>query len=165
MGMDDVFARIDAEQIGENYFLIGLINRFNNSFQAAADALLDELSWKQVFFMNCVALFPEPPTIKDMASLLGCSHQNAKQVSSKLEAAGYLQFQRDAADGRKRRMALTEKAVRFRSRYEAASEQAMRRLFANIPDDAVRNMVQTFVRLIENVDAMKGEGHEDDRGL
>lgn len=163
--MDNLFAGIDQEQIGGSYFLIGLINRFNNSFQAAADALFRELSWKQIFFMNCVALFPEPPTIKDMANLLGCSHQNAKQVLSKLEAAGYLHIQQDAADKRKQRMVLTEKAIRFRNQHELASEQAMQQLFANIPDDRISTMIQTFMQLIENIEKLKGEENEDNRNL
>ncbi len=165
MNMDNVFARINSKQIGESYFLIGLINRFNNSFQAAADALLEELSWKQVFFMNCVALFPEPPTIKDMADLLGCSHQNAKQVLSKLESAGYLQVQQDTADKRKQRIALTEKAMHFRNQYELASKQAMQQIFANIPDDAISSTTQIFMQLIENTERLKGEEHESNRNL
>ncbi len=163
--MDNLFAGIDQEQIGESYFLIGLINRFNNSFQAAANALFEELSWKQVFFLNCVALFPEPPNIKDMVNLLGCSHQNAKQVLSKLESTGYLQFQQDTADKRKQRMVLTEKAIHFKNQHELASEKAMQQIFANIPDDMIRNMVQAFMQLIENIEKLKGEVNEDNRNL
>ncbi|WP_165170104.1 MarR family winged helix-turn-helix transcriptional regulator [Adlercreutzia sp. ZJ242] len=163
--MGNVFAGIDSEQIGESYFLIGLINRFNNSFQAAADAYFAELSWKQVFFMNCVTLFPEPPTIKDMADLLGCSHQNAKQVLSKLESAGYLQFQQDEADKRKQRITLTEKALQFRSQHEQASDQAMQQIFADIPDDVISSMARTFMQLIENTEKLRGGEHGDDRNL
>ncbi|WP_165246954.1 MarR family winged helix-turn-helix transcriptional regulator [Adlercreutzia sp. ZJ141] len=165
MDRDTSFVGISSEQIGENYFLIGLISRFNNSFQATADALFEELSWKQVFSMNCVALFPEAPTIKDMANLLGCSHQNAKQVLSKLESTGYLQFQQDTTDKRKQRLVLTEKAMLFRNQYELASEQAMQKLFATIPDDAISTTVQTFMQLIRNIEKIKGEEHEDNRSL
>ena len=70
MSFDLSVSNLHTESIGTSYYLIGLINRFNNSFQAAADSIFPELSWKQIFFMNCVALFKDVPTIKDMAELL-----------------------------------------------------------------------------------------------
>ena len=57
MNFDVSISNIHTENMGASYYLIGLINRFNNSFQAAADNIFEELSWKQIFFMNCVALF------------------------------------------------------------------------------------------------------------
>lgn len=149
--------KANADQIGDTYFLIGLINRFNNSFQAVADLMFEELSWKQVFFMNCVMLFPEAPTIKDMAELLGCSHQNAKQILSKLENGGYLQVQQDAADKRKQRIMLTEKAATFQSNYDKPSEQAMQQLFSGISAKNVESMIASLSQLISNVEKMKGD--------
>jgi MarR family transcriptional regulator for hemolysin len=148
--------KANADQIGDTYFLIGLINRFNNSFQAVADMMFDELSWKQVFFMNCVKLFPEAPTIRDMAMLLGCSHQNAKQILSKLENSGYLRVQQDSADKRKQRIMLTEKAVMFQNNYEEPSEQAMQQLFAGISAENIESMTASLLRLTSNVERMKG---------
>ena len=156
MGFDVSISNINTEKMSAPYYLIGLVNRFNKSFQAAADSSFEELSWKQIFFMNCVALFEHAPTIKDMADLLGCSHQNAKQILSKLEKQGFVEVIQDPADKRKQRIMLTEKAVDFRRRYDEPSEQAMQLIFGNITAEELRITISVFSRLNNNADELKG---------
>lgn len=48
MSFDLSVSNLNTENIDAPYYLIGLINRFNNSFQAAADNIFEELSWKQI---------------------------------------------------------------------------------------------------------------------
>lgn len=156
MNFDDSISNINTENMSASYYLIGLINRFNNSFQAAADNIFEELSWKQIFFMNCVALFEDAPTIRDMADLLGCSHQNAKQILTKLEKQCFVKVYQDPADKRKQRIMLTEKAVDFRRHYDEPSEQAMQSIFGNISKEELRTTISVFTRLNKNVDELKG---------
>ena len=156
MNFDFSVSNINTENIGASYYLIGLINRFNNSFQAVADNIFEELSWKQIFFMNCVALFENAPTIRDMADLLGCSHQNAKQILSKLEKQRFVEVYQDPTDKRKQRIMLTEKAVEFRRYYDEPSEQAMQSIFGNISKEELRTTISVFTRLNKNVDERKG---------
>ncbi|MDY2814294.1 MAG: MarR family transcriptional regulator [Dorea sp.] len=157
MNFDFSASNINTESIGASYYLIGLINRFNNGFQAAADNIFEELSWKQIFFMNCVALFENAPTIKDMADLLGCSHQNAKQILSKLEKQCFVEVFQDPVDKRKQRIVLTENALEFRRRYDQLSEQAMQTLFGNISKEELLTTISVFTRLNKNVDELKGQ--------
>ena len=156
MSFDLSVSHIHTENMDASYYLIGLINRFNNSFQAAADGIFEELSWKQIFFMNCVALFKDAPTIKDMADLLGCSHQNAKQLLSKLEKQNFVEVSQDPADKRKQRIMLTEKAMKFRRYYDEPSAQAMQSVFDNISKEELLTTISVFTRLNENVDELKG---------
>ena len=156
MSFDFSVSNINTENIDASYYLIGLINRFNNSFQAAADNIFEELSWKQIFFMNCVALFDDAPTIRDMADLLGCSHQNAKQILSKLEKQRFVEVYQDPADKRKQRIILTDKAMKFRRHYDEPSEQAMQLIFGNIGKEELFTTVSVFTRLNKNVEELKG---------
>lgn len=156
MNFDVSISNINTENMGVSYYLIGLINRFNNSFQAAADNIFEELSWKQIFFMNCVALFEEAPTIRDMADLLGCSHQNAKQILSKLEKQRFVEVYQDPGDKRKQRIMLTQKAMEFRRHYDEPSEQAMQSIFGNVSKEELRTTISVFTRLNKNVDELKG---------
>ena len=156
MSFDFSVSNLTTEKISAPYYLIGLINRFNNGFQAAADNMFEELSWKQIFFMNCVALFEDAPTIRDMAELLGCSHQNAKQILSKLEKQGFVKVSQDSADKRKQRIMLTEKAMEFRRHYDESSEQAMESIFGNISKEELLTAISVFTRLNKNVDELKG---------
>lgn len=110
-----------------------------------------------IFFMNCVALFKYAPTIKDMADLLGCSHQNAKQILSKLEKQGFANVYQDPSDKRKQRILLTEKAEEFRRHYDKPSGQAMQSIFENISEEELLTTISVFTRLNKNVDQRKGQ--------
>lgn len=156
MNFDFSVNNLTTEKIDAPYYLIGLINRFNNGFQAAADNMFEELSWKQIFFMNCVTLFEDAPTIRDMAELLGCSHQNAKQILSKLEKQGFVKVSKDSVDKRKQRIMITEKAIEFRRHYDEPSEQAMESIFQNISKEELLTAISVFTRLNKNVDELKG---------
>ena len=91
-----------------------------------------------------------------MADLLGCSHQNAKQILSKLEKQRFVEVYQDSTDKRKQRIMLTEKAVEFRRYYDEPSEQAMQSIFENISKDELRTTISVFTRLNKNVDELKG---------
>lgn len=109
------------------------------------------------YFVNCVALFKYAPTIKDMADLLGCSHQNAKQILSKLEKQGFANVYQDPSDKRKQRILLTEKAEEFRRHYDKPSGQAMQSIFENISEEELLTTISVFTRLNKNVDQRKGQ--------
>ena len=155
MKYDFLGGEAKLENLPDAYFLIGLINRFNNSFQAAADSMFPELSWKQIFFMNCVVLFEDAPSIRDMAELLGCSHQNAKQIVSKLEKLGYVTLETDRDDRRKQRIRLTGKAFDYRRTHDAVSERAMSDLFADICERDLQTTIRVLGHLTEKIDKLR----------
>jgi DNA-binding MarR family transcriptional regulator len=146
-----------AGDMGRSFFLIGLINRFNNSFQAVVDATFVEISWKQVFFLNCITMFEQPPSIREMADLIGCSHQNAKQILSKLEKLGFVVLRQDPCDKRKQRIVLTKHAQEFRHQFDGPSVEAMQTLFCGVGEAELETTIQVMTKLIAAVDAMREE--------
>ncbi|MDD3881713.1 MAG: winged helix DNA-binding protein [Eubacteriales bacterium] len=140
--------RAHVENIPSEFYLIGLINEFNNRFQAAGDLFFGELSWRQVFAINCISFFEKPPTIKNLAELMGGSHQNTKQILTRLEKAGFIVMKRDSIDARKQRIELTEKAGTFRAKHTEDSARFMQRLFA---ETDASDLVAT-IRLITQLD-------------
>ena len=105
---------VNFEGIPDTFFLIGLLNEFNNRFQSYGDEIFNEMSWKQCFFLYFITLFSESPTIKQLGELVGCSHQNTKQILSKLARAGYVRLIQDTLDKRKQRVVLTDRTQAFR---------------------------------------------------
>ena len=82
--------KLDFSGIPSSYFLLGLLTAFDNRFQASADRTMGEISWKQFFAVICTDLCREPPTLKELAEIMGCSHQNAKQILLKLHKKGFV---------------------------------------------------------------------------
>lgn len=138
----------NMEDINPAFFLIGLVSEFNNRFQAVGDTFFEDISWKQVFALNCITLFKSPPTIKELAKLLGGSHQNAKQILSKLEKSGFVRVMKDDTDGRKQRIILTEKSIKFQTVYADDSAKFTQWLFQEVDI----NDLETTIRVITQID-------------
>ena len=151
MKRDDELQEPDFAGMGRSFFVIGLMNRFNNQFQALADATFEELSWKQVFFLNCVTLFGEPPSIKDVADLVGCSHQNAKQILLKLEKSGFVIMEQDENDRRRQRIKMTHKAEAFRKEFDEPSRCVMERIFAGVGAEELETTIRVITQLDNNL--------------
>ena len=151
MKRNDKLQEPDFAGMGRSFFMIGLMNRFNNQFQALADATFEELSWKQVFFLNCVTLFGEPPSIKDVADLVGCSHQNAKQILLKLEKGGFVIMEQDETDRRRQRIRVTHKAEAFRKEFDEPSRCVMERIFAGVGAEELETTIRVITQLDNNL--------------
>ena len=86
---------MDFTGIEPSYFLLGLLSAFDNRFQAMADNDMKEISWKQFFAIICIDMCKESPTVKELAEIMGSSHQNVKQILLKLEKKGFVLFSDD----------------------------------------------------------------------
>ena len=104
---------LDFEGIPSSYYLLGLLSAFENRFQAMADSMMKEISWKQFFAIICINMCKEAPTIRELSEVLGSSHQNVKQILLKLESREFIEFRPDPADRRKQRVVLTKKCMKF----------------------------------------------------
>jgi DNA-binding MarR family transcriptional regulator len=89
---------VDFTGIESPYFLLGLLSAFDNRFQATADRLIGEVSWKQFFTIICINLCKEAPTLRQLAEVMGTSHQNCKQLLIKLEKKGFVALTPDPTD-------------------------------------------------------------------
>ena len=105
--------KVDFTGIESSYFLLGLLSAFENRFQAVADQAMKVVSWKQFFAIICINLCKTSPTVKELAEIMGSSHQNVKQILLKLEKKGFVSITVDEQDKRKQRIELTPQCIEF----------------------------------------------------
>ncbi|MBR4965227.1 MAG: MarR family transcriptional regulator [Lachnospiraceae bacterium] len=153
MHLEEVIAsqKVDFTGIEASYFLIGLLSAFENRFQAVADAEMKELSWKQFFAMICVNLCKEAPTVKELAEIMGSSHQNVKQILLKLEKKGFVSVEEDAEDRRKQRIRLTQYAAQFCAQNDDRSMQLLQKMFQGVSEEQLQITIQTLLQLESNL--------------
>ena len=142
---------VDFSDIPAPFFLLGLLSAFDNSYQAAADAFFNEISWKQMFAIVCIDMCREAPTLRELSQVMGSSHQNVKQILIKLEKKGFVEMQVDEKDRRKQRIFLTEKARAFSASHDAQSQQIVSRIFAGIPEEQLDVTIQTSLHMERNL--------------
>ena len=155
MNLEEVIRsdKVDFTGIPSNYYLIGLLSAFENRFQAMADNMMQEISWKQFFAIICINMCKEAPTLKELSDILGSSHQNVKQILLKLEKKGFIKFEQDEADKRKQRIVLTKTCMRFCKENDGMSQQIMMNLFEGVPEKDIKTTIKTIIRIEKN---MKG---------
>lgn len=145
------YENVDFSGIETSYFLLGLLSAFDNRFQAVADKTMEEISWKQFFAIICIDLCKEKPTIKELAEIMGSSHQNVKQILLKLEKKGFVNIYPDSKDKRKQRIELTEYCIKFCEKNGEISSQIMKKMFDGISEEQLRVTIQTIIQIENNL--------------
>ena len=143
--------KLDFDGIPSSYYLLGLLSAFENRFQAMADSMMKEISWKQFFAIVCINLCKEPPTLKELSDVLGSSHQNVKQILIKLENKGFVEFKSDDTDKRKQRIVLTKKCRNFCEKNNNMSFAVMERMFAGVSEKDLKTTINTITRIEKNL--------------
>ncbi len=142
---------VDFTGIELSYFLVGLLSAFENRFQAVADKTMVEISWKQFFAIICTNLCKESPTIKELAEIMGSSHQNVKQILLKLEKKGFVDIVVDDKDKRKQRVILTQYCKEFCEKNDETAQVSMQKMFAGIQEEQLKVTIQTIMQIEDNL--------------
>ncbi|MBQ8789737.1 MAG: MarR family transcriptional regulator [Ruminiclostridium sp.] len=143
--------KVDFSGIESSYFLIGLLSAFDNRFQAMADSMMEEISWKQFFAIICINMYNGKPTVKELAEIMGSSHQNVKQILIKLEKKGFVSIATDETDKRKQRIELTEYCREFCERNDETSMNIMKTMFSGISEEQLQTTIKTIIQIENNL--------------
>lgn len=149
--------KVDFSGIEGPMFLLGLLSAFDNRYQAKADNFFKEISWKQFFAIICIGLCKESPSIKELAGIMGSSHQNVKQILLKLQKKGFVDILVDEKDKRKQRIVLTEKTELFCEMHERGSQKIVGQIFEGISQDQLQVTIQTIIQMESNLNHMEDE--------
>ncbi len=140
------------------YALFGTFFAFHNRLQATGDAFYEEITCKQFFLIICLQLFGEnAPTLKELAAVMGSSHQNVKQIADKLERSGFVKTEKDAEDRRKIRVYSTPKLQELNEKYEKRSQEFMEHFYAGIAQEELQTVYKVMTKLEENLVELKEE--------
>ena len=129
------FAEVNAMQSHSPQFeFLRQVLLLSNRIQAYGDSFYSEFSAKQWHLLLYVQGFRNsPPTLNELAAQMGTSHQNTRQMVSRLEKKGFLSLSPDPDDRRKTRIELTERCAPLWEKYQQLQEQSIQALFRDIP--------------------------------
>ena len=151
----NVLESAKVQKMERRYFLFGLLNAFTNRLQAEGNLFFEEISWKQCFAMICIQMFEQPPTLKELAQVMGSSHQNVKQLLLKLQEACYVNRLVDEKDRRKQRVVITEQGKQFSQKYDKPSDEFIQCLYQDVEASDVLITINTITTMENNL--KKGE--------
>jgi DNA-binding MarR family transcriptional regulator len=105
-----------------------------------------------------ISQFPDnPPTLSEVAELMGSSRQNVKQLALKLEEKGLLNIEKDEADARALRLKVTEKSQVFWEKRQEQDNQFIAELFKGLSQEELDCMLSGFNKLFGQLDKLNKE--------
>lgn len=132
--------------------LFGAICRVNNQYQTIGDKYYNGISLKQEYLLSVMEYYfcDNAPTLNELAQHIGSSHQNIKQIVSKLADKGYLKLEQDKDDKRKRRVYFTEKYNQEKDEFEERRNSLISKTFANISEDEITKALYVINKMSDN---------------
>lgn len=146
----------DFEKMDKRYIIFANIFLLSNRLQTVMDSDIEELTAKQWLTAMMIGMFDEPPTLKQLAKICDSSHQNTKQLISKLESKGFIRIENDSKDLRAMRILTTDKWVKWNQDNNENSLSFITKMFENLTDDEIAIMNKAQLKIYENLRNMEG---------
>jgi len=156
---------LQASALPDQAFIVGAIFSLANRLQILGDRIDPAVTTKQWFVLAIVASFfeqarnPTPPSISEIARVIGTSHQNIKKLAVILEHKGLIEMQKDAGDRRSTRLFLTERCYDYFKIRQQQEEEYLRELFGGSDDQATHALREGLQNLINIADKMLDGSH------
>lgn len=145
------------EFVDKQKFIFGSIFLLANKLQVLGDQYFSEnhMTVKQWLLTVVILQFQNgPPTLSEVAELMGSSRQNVKQIALKLERKGFLTIEKDDKDARAIRLRLTEKSYDFWEERADRDEQYVVELFRDLSEEEINAMFSGMEKLFKKIEKM-----------
>ncbi|MGE5630724.1 MAG: MarR family winged helix-turn-helix transcriptional regulator [Caulobacteraceae bacterium] len=143
------------DAIDKQKFIFGSLFLIANKLQVIGDKYLGKagITTKQWFLTVMISQFREtPPTLSEVAELMGSSRQNVKQLALKLEEKEYLKIEKDERDARALRLKLTEKSRVFWEGRQDQDDRFIKDLFADFSSEEIDKVCSSFNKLFDKIE-------------
>lgn len=128
----------------------------SNALQTYLDNMLkpDSLTAKQFFMMIIIGTFEEDPKLGDLAERFGTSHQNVKQIVTKLAQNGFVELYKDERDSRITRIGMTERANSYWANRNTRDEETMTKLYQPLDDTTMNGLLEGLLLTLQSLEEM-----------
>jgi len=124
-----------------------------NRFRTAYEKVHDELTTKQWLMLYMIRICPQPHTLTNVGSYMGCSRQNAKQLAMSLSKKGYVRLILGAQNSIN--IELTEKAAEYEKKMGEKHAEVLRLLFSDFSDEEISLFNQIYIKLYTGVERIE----------
>jgi len=141
-------------ELQQKAYIFGTIFTLSNRLQVLGDEFDTSITTKQWLFILGVSKFEEPPTVSEVANLIGYSRQNAKRIAAALHEIGYVIISKDKNDARALRIKLTAKCIEYFKKRDKREIEFLEKIFTEFDADLINSLCKGLIRLEQNIKAM-----------
>ncbi len=145
---------VNLNDIEDRYYLFGMLAAIANRMQTVGDSFFEEITWKQWFALLGASILQPAPSVSQIASFVGTSHQNMKQILLRLESTGLIRLEKDSADQRRTLVMLTPAVKVFEEKYQQSNAQFMDSLFEGISRNDLATTRLVLDQLYQNLNLL-----------
>ena len=139
------------QNVTEEYGIYGMLFSLSNRIQTIGDRNFKDITLKQQFLMIALEMFEQPPTLKEMGELIGCSYQNVKRMAEHLKKERYIDILQDKSDRRKLLLVSTGKIEKMAEESREATAKFMENLYREIPREDLELTLKTLKKMDQNI--------------
>lgn len=116
-----------------------------NRIQTAGEKIQTQISMKQWLLLAMIAACPEPHTLTNLGTLMGCSRQNVKKLAIALENKGYVSLV--VGGNNSVHIELTEKVAEYAKDMEERHAQTLQLLFSDFTEEEIKQLFYLYSKL------------------
>lgn len=138
----------DAREIKGHIIVLMFIIQQRWSYIINKKFQRDHITTKQWLMLIILAnSFSSPPSMQDMSEAMSTSHQNVKQLATRLENRGLLKIDRDSQNKRILRLKITVECEFFLQKRKNDDIKSINNLFSSLNADDVRKLFEIMIEL------------------
>ncbi|EKF86223.1 MarR family winged helix-turn-helix transcriptional regulator [Methanobacterium formicicum] len=112
------------------------------------DLANDQITTKQWLMMIVMAnAFQNPPSMQEVADAMSTTHQNVKQLATRLEARGFLKIEQDPENRRIHRLNVTAECFEYWDKRTPEDAESVTALFKGLDDIDIKNLFEIMGKL------------------
>lgn len=125
---------------------------YTNKLQTACDKMDDKVSIRQWMVIIMTIQFKKPPTLSQLAGVLGCSRQNVKKLAIILEKNGYITLEKDENDGRALVVKLTNKSTQYFDDRDAVTKELLDIMYSRLNEEEIQELFNLLCKLFHGIE-------------
>jgi DNA-binding MarR family transcriptional regulator len=108
----------------------------------------DKITTKQWLMMIIIEnAFTRDPSMQEVADALSTTHQNVKQLATRLEARGFMKIERDPSNRRILRLKTTDESREYWEKRSPEDLKSIARIFEGLDDSEIKSLFEIMVKL------------------
>lgn len=147
---ETIKAEFEAQRLDmEKYILVVLfLVQQRWSYIISKELADDHITTKQWLMMIVMAnAFQNPPSMQEVADAMSTTHQNVKQLATRLEARGFLKIERDPENRRILRLKVTEECQNYWEKRTPEDIKSIKKHFEGLEDEEVKSLFEIMGKL------------------
>ena len=161
MKMNELFEAFNCDTQHRMQAIFSSIFVLQNRMQTTGEKLQTQISMKQWLLLAMTACCPEPRTLTNVGSLMGCSRQNIKKLALALEKKGFVRLL--SGGNNSVHIELTDKARQYAEEMRERNLQFLELLFEDFSEIEIEQLFHFYSKLYAGVERVEQYAEELDK--